>query len=134
MIYATLSCTLFTRPKLLRVQLKLRGVAPSCGYKRVSGPEEGSLEMEGVGEEARDIYRCRVRCEVVPRVTGIRFPGAAGPCRGTGPSFTSRTSSRSNSRAVSRPIATCPLPSVPNDRSLFAALRETPAGSHRSLA
>lgn len=47
---------------------------------------------EEAGEEARDIYRCRVRCEVVPRVTGIRFPGAAGPCRETGPSFTSRTS------------------------------------------
>jgi len=52
----------------------------------------GNGRSEGIGEEARDIYRCRVRCEVVPRVTGIRFPGAAGPCRGTGPSFTSRTS------------------------------------------
>ena len=52
----------------------------------------GNGRSEGVEVEARDIYRCRVRCEVVPRVTGIRFPGAAGPCRGTGPSFTSRTS------------------------------------------
>lgn len=85
MIYATLSPVLHTTEITSGNTTEITWWH-GRGYKKVSGPE-----AEGV-EEARDIYRCRVRCEVVPRVTGIRFPGAAGPCRGTGPSFTWRTS------------------------------------------
>lgn len=94
MIYATLSCGGVSCDRNYFGRCNWNYVA-----QRRAADTKGCRDRKRVlrrwvraGEETRDIYRCRVRCEVVPRVTGIRFPGAAVPCRETGPSFTSRTS------------------------------------------
>lgn len=113
MIYATLSCT-----GVLRTAEITSGNATEITWHRPRlqkgvGTGSGTRAME----EARNIYRCRVCCEVVPRVTGIRFPGAAGPCHGTGPSFTWRTSLdliHAPFRAHHRPIRTIALRSRPS--------------------
>lgn len=77
----------FARVKLLQLQRELHAYithrARRC-EKRL-----GTVSQDFT--ETRDIYRCRVRRKVIPRVTGIRFPGAGGPCRGTGPFFTSHS-------------------------------------------
>lgn len=93
MIYATLSCTGASRDRNY-LDLKLRGADVRADTKGWSKGDRKRIlrKRDADGEETRDIYQCRVRCEMVPRVTGIRFPGAAGPCRGTRPSFTWRTS------------------------------------------